>query len=75
MRICIVLLGSLGSEPAMKRVELNLAEGATVRETLASLGKDDLEYASAILDSTRAYDYQTLKDGDVLYVFRAIAGG
>lgn len=75
MNVTVILFGWL--EPALgkRRVELELAEGATVKDAVLNLGVDEVEYASTILDSERVSEDHPIKEGDVLYVFPPIAGG
>ena len=71
----IVLGGGLEGVVGKKIVELQLPEGAKVRDAIVSLKEAQVEHASAVLNSQRVSENQELKEGDVLYVFRPIAGG
>ncbi len=75
MKVAVILLGQLEPAVSKKTVELHLPEGAKVSDAIASLKESQIEYASAILNSQRVSENQELKEGDVLYVFRPIAGG
>ncbi len=74
MKVTVVLLAWLESLGG-KNIDLELCEGATVSEALRSLSLHELEYAATILNFEQADENQTLADGDILYIFPAIAGG
>lgn len=70
-----MVFGWLESVLGKRLFEVELVQGATVRDAIMSLGVDEIEYASTILDSERVGEDHLLKDGDMLYVFPPIAGG
>lgn len=75
MNVTVMVLGGLEQAAEKTSFELNLPDGAKVRDAIVSLKDAQLEYASVVLNSQRVSESQELKDGDVLYIFRPIAGG
>lgn len=75
MKVTLVLLGGLEEIIGRKRVDLELEDGARVKDALQSLATDEVEYGSVIVNSQRAHEGERLSEGDILYVFRPFAGG
>lgn len=75
MKVTVMVLPGLEQAGEKTSVELHLPKGAQIRDAIVSLKDAQLEYASVVLNSQRVSENQELKDGDVLYIFRPIAGG
>ncbi len=58
-----------------RRAELDVPDGVTVAQLLASLGMDMDEPWNAALDGTLAAPTDRLRDGSQLIVFPPITGG
>ncbi len=58
-----------------RRVELDVGEGATVRDVLLKLGIDVNEPWNASLNGTLAGPSDTVSEGSLLIVFPSITGG
>lgn len=77
MRITLEMHDALQrfSPGGQRRVELDVRDGATVAQLLASLGMDMDEPWNAALDGTLAAPEDRVHSGSLLIVFPPIAGG
>ena len=77
MRITLEMHDALQrfSPGGQRRVELDVQDGLTVAQLLASLGMDMDEPWNAALDGTLAAPTDRLRRGSRLIVFPPIAGG
>ena len=77
MRITIEMHGPLQryNKGGQARAELELKDGLTVHDALASLGMDMAEPWNAALNGTLARPADLLSDGSFLLVFPPIEGG
>ncbi len=76
MRVRVELFGELRNlSKNGSKFEIDLEEGATVRQLLSQIGVRDEDSWTAAIDGEVAYDDTRLVDGSNVIVFPPIAGG
>lgn len=75
MRVSVELFGALRAQVGAGARELELPEGARVRDALTALGLPDRVDIWALLDGQRAPREAELRDGARLGLFQPVGGG
>ena len=77
MRITLRLYGNLRryAPDRRDRTEMNLADGATIRSALDSLGVPDIAWWMAAVNDQVVQADVSLHEGDLVEVFDPVAGG